>query len=156
MAYPSGATLSKFDYTDHAVGSILAWQQQADCNPAIIWEYGYDPADQLTAAIKKTTGGTPTVAQRLYAYDPAGNRTVEQIDEVTTWSSYDALNRLTTHVPGGALRVVGKVNEAETVTIDGRPALVDASALFRGPVSITAGTSTFGDGCERKRAKPGI
>ena len=59
--YPGGATLSKFDYTYDAVGNILTWQQQADSNPAIAWEYGYDEVDQLTAAIKKTTGSTPTV-----------------------------------------------------------------------------------------------
>jgi hypothetical protein len=107
--YPNTTTLSRFDYTYDAVGNILmftscAWgptptrlaprlrssrgpqalRQQAD-STAVLWAYGYDAADQLTAAIKKSTDPTPVVLTRYgFAYDPAGNRTVEQIDDAVT------------------------------------------------------------------------
>ena len=50
--YPNTSTLSKFDYTYDAVGNILTWRQQADTT-AVIWKYGYDPADQLIGAVRK-------------------------------------------------------------------------------------------------------
>jgi hypothetical protein len=92
--YPGGATLSKFDYTYDAVGNILTWRQQADAT-AVLWEYGYDNADQLTRAVKHATDPQQTVLQRFnYAYDPAGNRLGEQIDDAATSSTYDRLYRV--------------------------------------------------------------
>ena len=58
--YPNAATLSKFDYTYDAVGNILTWRQQADTT-AVMWKYGYDPADQLIAAVKHATDTPETV-----------------------------------------------------------------------------------------------
>ena len=93
--YPNASTLSKFDYTYDGIGNILTWRQQAD-STAVQWKYGYDPADQLTSAVKHATDTNETILQRFaYAYDPAGNRTVEQIDDAITLSAYDNLNRLT-------------------------------------------------------------
>jgi RHS repeat-associated protein len=141
--YPSAATLSKFDYTYDAVGNILTWRQQADTT-TVLWKYGYDPADQLIAAVKHATDTPETVLKRYaYAYDPAGNRTVEQIDDALTLSAYDQQNRLTSQAPGGPLVVAGSLNEPGTVTISGVPAAVDANNNFRGPVSTTSGTNTF-------------
>jgi RHS repeat-associated protein len=141
--YPNASTLSKFDYTYDAVGNILTWRQQAD-STAVLWAYGYDPADQLIAAVKQSTGTPATILQRFaYAYDPAGNRTVEQIDDVVTLSAYDNLNRLTSQVPGGPMVIGGTLNEPGTVTISGKPAAVDANNNFRGTVSTTTGTNTF-------------
>ena len=38
---------------------------------AVLWAYGYDAADQLTWAVKKTTDTLPTVLKRyVYGYDP--------------------------------------------------------------------------------------
>jgi len=55
------------------------WRQQADTT-AVIWEYGYDQADQLTSAVKTSTATPATILQRFaYAYDPGGNRTIEQM-----------------------------------------------------------------------------
>ena len=103
--YPGGATLSKFDYTYDTVGNIMTWRQQADTT-AVLWEYRYDTADQLVAAVKKSTDPTPTVLKRYgYAYDPAGNRTAEQIDDQVTGASYDGLNRLMSGQPAGPLDV---------------------------------------------------
>jgi hypothetical protein len=123
--YPGGATLSKFDYTYDAVGNILTWRQQAD-STAVLWRYGYDSADQLTAAVKESTATPATVLQRYaYGYDRAGNRLFEQIDDQVVAASHDTLNRLLTHTPGGPLQFVGTVNEPATVRIDGQPAVVD-------------------------------
>jgi RHS repeat-associated protein len=141
--YPTAATLSKFDYTYDAVGNILTWRQQADTT-AVVWRYGYDAADQVTRAVKHSTDTQETILQRFaYAYDPAGNRTVEQIDDAATLSSYDTLNRITAQAPGGPLQVAGTLNEPGTVTIAGTPASVDASNGFRGTAPATPGTTTF-------------
>ncbi len=141
---PSAATLSKFDYTYDVVGNILTWQQQADSSSPTIWAYGYDVADQLLSAVKSTTGGSPTVlANYNYRYDVAGNRTEEQIDNVVTGATFNNVNRLTAHMPAGALRVAGQLNEAGSVTIDGTPAYVDAANKFSGTKTLTTGTNTF-------------
>jgi len=141
--YPNAVTLSKFDYTYDGVGNILTWRQQAD-STAVLWRYGYDPADQLIAAVKHATDPPETVLKRYaYAYDPAGNRTAEQIDDAVTLSAYDNLNRLTSQAPGGAMVVAGSLNEPGTVTISGVPAVVDANNNFRGTVPTTSGTNTF-------------
>jgi RHS repeat-associated protein len=141
--YPNAATLSKFDYTYDAAGNILTWRQQAD-STAVMWKYRYDPADQLTAAVKHATDGPETVLKRYaYAYDPAGNRTVEQIDDAVMLSAYDNLNRLMSQAPGGPMVVAGSLNETGTVTISGVPAAVDANNNFRGTVPTASGTNTF-------------
>ena len=141
--YPSGATLSRFDYTYDAVGNIVTWRQQADTT-AVIWEYGYDHADQLVPAVKRATDPQNTILQRFaYGYDPVGNRLFEQIDDnVTTWT-YDKLNRLGAQQAGGVLRVAGMVNEPATVRIDGRPATVDGAGIFAGGIQAVPGTSQF-------------
>lgn len=141
--YPNGSTLSKFDYTYDAVGNIRTWRQQADTT-AVLWKYGYDAADQLTRAVKHATDAQESILQRYgYAYDPAGNRTLEQIDDSVTLSSYDNLNRLTAQAPGGPLVVAGLLNEPGTVTIAGVPTTVDATNGFRGTVPTVAGVNTF-------------
>jgi len=67
--YPNGATLSKFDYTYDAVGNILTWRQQADTT-AVVWEYGYDQADQLVRAVKKATDPQGTIISARGAPPP--------------------------------------------------------------------------------------
>ena len=141
--YPSAATLGKFDYTYDAVGNILTWRQQAD-STAVLWRYGYDAVNQLVSAVKHATDTPETVLQRFaYAYDSAGNRTVEQIDDATTLSVYDNLNRLTSQTPGGPMVIAGSLNEAGTVTISGVPAAVDLQNNFRGSVPMATGTNTI-------------
>jgi RHS repeat-associated protein len=140
--YPTGATLSKFDYTYDVVGNIVTWRQQAD-SAAVLWTYRYDAADQLTSAVKATTDPTAQVLNRYgYAYDPAGNRTVEQIDDAITLTGHDRLNRLITQVAGGPMIVAGAVNEPATVTVQGAPATVSAANDFRGTAPLTSGTNT--------------
>jgi RHS repeat-associated protein len=141
--YPNASTLSKFDYTYDAMGNILTWRQQAD-STAVLWQSGYDQADQLVSAVKHATDTPQTILQRhAYAYDPAGNRTVEQIDDAVTLSAHDNLNRLTSQAPGGPMTIAGSLSEPGTVTISGVPLTVDANNNFRGTVPTTTGTNTF-------------
>ena len=77
--YPNSSTLSKFDYTYDAAGEILTWRQQADAT-AVRWSYGYDLASQLISAVKKDDPETSVLKRYASAYDPAGNRTTEQVD----------------------------------------------------------------------------
>jgi RHS repeat-associated protein len=140
---PGGATLSKFNYTYDSVGNITTWRQQNEANPAQVYEFGYDPADQLTAAILKSTDPTPVLLKRYYyAYDPAGNRTAEQIDDsVKSWT-YNNMNQLVTEAAGGALIFKGTVNEPATVTVGGKPASVTADNRFAGAAVVApAGTT---------------
>jgi RHS repeat-associated protein len=141
---PDASTLSKFDYTYDAAGNILTWQQQADSAAPTIWRYGYDRADQLTAAVHETADPTSAIIKRYaYSYDPAGNRTSEQIDDAVTLATNDNLNRLLTHQPGGVLTFKGTLNEPGTVTINGKPALVDATNRFAVGVPVATGTNTI-------------
>ncbi len=140
---PSGVTLSKFDYTYDPVGNIATWQQQTDTAAPTVYDLAYDAADQLTAGTKRTTDATPTILKRFrYGYDPAGNRTTDQIDDSVVASSYDSFNRLTNQVPGGALRFAGTLSEPATVTIQGKAATVDAANVFRGTAATSSGTNT--------------
>jgi RHS repeat-associated protein len=139
---PGGTTLNKFNYTYDVAGNIKTWLRQTDTNPAEVHELEYDRVDQLTAATLKTTGGSPQVLKRYrYAYDPAGNRTADQVDDAVTGASYDNMNRLLGRQPGGAVSFRGEVNEPSTVSIGGQAATVDASGQFAGQAPAPAGTS---------------
>jgi RHS repeat-associated protein len=139
--YPNSDTLSKFDYTYDAAGNILSWRQQADTT-AVLWEYGYDRADQLLTAVKKSTDPTPTIVTRYaYAYDPAGNRLVEQIDDAVVGATYNNVNELVSQGPSGLIRFEGTVSEPATVTVGGRPALVAPDGSFSASLPVTAGSN---------------
>src|SRR5439155_9541186 len=108
-----------------------------------VQQFGYDLADQLTAATTQTTDPTPTVLKRYaYAFDPAGNRTSEQVDDRIVSASHDSLNRLTSQTSGGALRIAGTLDEPGTVTVQSKPVTVDAANRFQGSVAVTNGTTT--------------
>src|SRR5581483_6537385 len=139
--YPDGTTLSKFDYTYDAAGNIVTWRQQADAT-AVDWAYGYDAADQLTRAVKTADADGALLQRFAYAYDPAGNRLSEQIDDAVTTRSYDALNRLVEQHGGGSVVVKGQVNEPATVTINGAPATVQLDGTFQGTATLTGATTT--------------
>src|SRR5260221_3938476 len=137
----NGSTPSKSDYAYDVGGNILTWRQQAD-SAAVLWSYGYETADQLTSAIKASTDPTPVVLNRYgYAYDPAGNRTVEQIDDVVTGAMYDTMNRLVSQQPSGALRLEGTVSEPATVTVGGKPLGVSSGNRFSGSIPLISGTT---------------
>jgi RHS repeat-associated protein len=137
-----GTTLSKFDYTYDAVGKILTWTQQQDTNPAKAYDFEYVRTDQLRNAVWRTTDQTPTILKRYgYTYDPAGNRTVEQIDNAPVLSAYDNMNRLSSQTPGGTMRFAGTLNEAATVTIEGASATVTSDNRFAGGAQVGSGTT---------------
>jgi RHS repeat-associated protein len=140
---PGGATLSKFDYTYDTAGNILTWRQQNEASPAQVYELGYDDADQLTAAILKSTDPTPVVLKRYYyAYDPAGNRTAAQNDDAVTGATYNNMNQLVSQAAGGALIFKGTVSEPATVTVGGRPATVTADGHFAGQAVVAPSGTT--------------
>ena len=118
---------------------------QADSAARTVFQFGYDAADQLTTAINQTTDATPTVLKRFaYAYDSAGNRTSEQIDDVVTSANHDGLNRLASQQSGGALLFNGTLSEPASVTIQGKPVTVDSNNRFNGSFAGTEwGRSTF-------------
>lgn len=82
------------------------------------------------------------MSRHAYTYDPAGNRTIEQIGDNATLSTHDVLNRLSQQQPGGTLRFAGTISEPATVTIQGKPAVVDATNTFSGAAPTVAGTNT--------------
>ena len=85
---PGDLTLSKFNYTYDSVGNIKKWSQQE----TQIQRKSMGSSTTCTQVVAATVA---TPAKRLrYAYDPAGNRTAEQIDDAVTGASYDKTNRL--------------------------------------------------------------
>jgi RHS repeat-associated protein len=138
----AGTTISKFDYSNDAVGNIESWVQQDDEDPPKAYDFEYDRADQLRSAVWRTTDATPTILGRyIYGYDPAGNRSVEQIDNAPVLSAYDNMNRLSSQSPGGTMRFAGTLNEAATVTIEGASATVTSDDRFAGGAQVGSGTT---------------
>jgi RHS repeat-associated protein len=138
---PGGATLSRFEYTYDTAGNILTWLQQADSDPPKVYHLGYDPVDQLKSAILKSTDPIPVTLKRYYySYDPAGNRTAEQIDDAVTSASYNNMNQLVSQQAGGALVFKGTVSEPASVTVGGKPATVTADNRFEGQAVVPGGT----------------
>jgi len=122
---------------------MLTWRQQADAN-AVSWTYDYDAADQLTAAIKRDTDPQATILKRYeYAYDPAGNRTAEQTDDLVMGATYNTVDELVTQQPVGAMVFAGSINEAANVTVAGTKAVVTPENHFRASVPVTADTNTI-------------
>jgi RHS repeat-associated protein len=139
---PGGATLSSFQYTYDANGMIASWTQQTDNNPAKAYGLERDALDRVVAATWQTTDLTPTVLKRYrYAHDGAGNRTTEQVDDAAVAATHDSLNMLTGLQPGGALSFRGAVNEPASVSVQGKPATVDATNAFQAQAQVGSGTT---------------
>jgi RHS repeat-associated protein len=141
---PGGALLAKFNYTYGPVGTINTWYQQNDPDFSTFQLFEYDGADQLTVAVINGALPSPQLPlQRLaYAYDPAGNRTTEQIDGVGTQAIYNTLNRLVTKQPGGGLLFKGSLDEPGTVTVQASPATMGPDNKFSGRATVPPGVST--------------
>jgi len=132
----TGATLSRYDYDYDLAGNIVLQRRQDGTSAPDQVEFGYDPANQLTLATMKSTDPTPVILKRYgYAYDLAGNRIGEQIDDSATLFSYDNMNRLMGQSPGGLVRVAGSVNEPATVTVQGIGAPVTTGNTFQTQVT---------------------
>ena len=138
---PGAATISQYDYTHDAVGNITTWSQQVGANPAKLYTLGYDAADQLTSAVVSGPNPLPTPSRFAYAYDSAGNRTAQQLDDAVMGASHNNRNQLVSRQPSGALLFKGSVNEAATMTVGGKPAQVGADNSFAGQATVSSGTS---------------
>ena len=77
-----------------------------------------------------------------YAYDVAGNRVAEQLDDAVMGASYNGRNQLTSRQPGGIALFRGTLNEAASVSIQGKPAQVAADNTFVGQAQVASGTSS--------------
>jgi RHS repeat-associated protein len=138
-----GVTLSRFTHGFDTVGNLKTWTQQYGAAAVNAFDLAYDPADQISSAIYRTTDPTPMVLKRYaYAYDPASNRTTEQIDDAPVASTYSDMNRLTSQDGGGALAFRGTVTEAATVSVQGKPAMVTADNRFEGRPDVTPGANS--------------
>jgi RHS repeat-associated protein len=137
----ASAILSKQNYTYYADGNIRTWSQQAGANPAKVFTLAYDNARELTSAVVSGPNPLPVPSRFAYAYDKAGNRIAEQLDDTVTSSSYNGLEELASTQAGGALLFGGTVSEPATVSIGGKPAQVGADNVFRGTATVSSGTS---------------
>ena len=138
-----GTVLSQFDYTYDAVGNISTWQQQLGATGAKVYNLGYDAADQLSSAVQKDASTQQILKNYGYAYDAAGNRTVDAQDSIATTSQYNNRNELTQQAGGAAMPVAGTVSEPATVTVSGTPASVNATNQFAGAAQVGTGTQNF-------------
>ena len=138
----SSAVISKFDYGYDAQGQITSETQQTDTNDPQNWAMLYDNEGKLQNVNVTDTVTSAVLHQYAYTYDPAGNRTREQIDGDIVSSSYNNLNQLTGQSAGGNMVFSGTLNKAGTVSIGGSPAVMtDSDTEFRGTASVT-GTDT--------------
>jgi RHS repeat-associated protein len=85
--------LSQFLYSrDIPAGRITSWSEQFGTQPAAMYTFDYDSADQLVSSTVTNSG--VLVNRFAYAYDLAGNRLNEQDGGATNAASYNALNQL--------------------------------------------------------------
>ncbi len=135
---PGNTPLSSFGYAyDHA-GRITTWVRQTDSNPALTAVFGYDAADQLTAAAVQTSSA---VTDYNYIYDQAGNRTSEQINNGVSAATVNNLNQVTGISPSGPIHFTGTLNEPANVTVNGVAAAVDSSNNFAADIPLSAGAN---------------
>ena len=141
--------LSKFDYTYNPVGTIATWQQQTDTSTPTLWKCGYDNADQLRSVTETNTSTGAILAQDVYGFDPAGNRTSEQQGfniRSTTYNSENQIHQIlgantSTTLP---LQFNGTLSKPSQVTVAGQPATYGNyySTNFSGVASVMEGTNT--------------
>jgi len=113
----TNGVISKFNYEYDVNGQITKWTQQADADTSKAFNFAYDAVDQLVAATV-TTNVTAVLKRYAYAYDKAGNRTSEQIDNAVTKATHNNLNQLVSQAgSGGPMRFLGTVSEPAIVTL---------------------------------------
>jgi RHS repeat-associated protein len=136
-----GTALSQFDYTYDAVGNIKTWTQQRGTDPAKVYTLGYDAADQLLTATVTGPNPLPVPGRFRYAYDNAGNRSAEELDDAGTGATYNNRNQLTSRQPGGTLLFRGTLSEQATVTVQGKPTQVAPDNSFAAPAQVSSGAT---------------
>ncbi len=136
----TGQVIESFGYA-YDIRNLITHQTNVVNGITSVWSYTYDLAQRLLAA-SQTTNGVP--ARRFsYAYDRAGNRTSEQVDNSASTETANPLNQLTAQTGGGIVRVAGYLNETGTVTIAGEPARMTSATNFEGEVIGCVGNSTI-------------
>jgi len=139
---PNGTTvISRFDYEYNADGQITKWTQQADAATPTAYSFAYDTANQLLNATLQNTSSGAILKQYGYAYDPAGNRTSEQVDSQISGATPNNLNQLTTRNGTGQMRFWGVVDKPAVVTVGGQPAPITEGSNFSGFATVSAGTN---------------
>ncbi len=76
-------------------------------------------------------------ARDCYRYDKGGSR---QIGNAVTAATHDAGNRVRTLSATGPIRIAGQLSEPANVTVNGKPASVDAANVFTADVTLAPGT----------------
>jgi RHS repeat-associated protein len=140
----TNGTLSKFDYGYDPAGQITNWTQQADTNVATAYTFQYDAGYQLLNAVLKSTGpGAAVLRQYGYGYDLAGNRTSEQIDTGVSQQIYNSVNQLTSRASGsGPMQFAGGLDKQGTVTVGGNAATMNHQTTnFVGYGNVSLGTN---------------
>ena len=137
-----GATISEFDYQYDGLGRIKQWTQQAGAATPQVMTPEYDREDQLLGALIAPQGQAVAKAYD-YTYDPAGNRTTEQVETkgtsstfAVTASTFNNVNQLNVRQGTGSrpVKFRGTVNEPATVTVNGL-----AAAMKQDPNSTSNG-----------------
>ena len=69
--------------------------------------------------------------------------TVVVIDDAVLGVTVDSRNRLVSQQPSGNLRIAGELDEAASVTVNGKVASIDASHRFTATTPIGSGANVF-------------
>jgi RHS repeat-associated protein len=144
----SGTTLSRFNYEYNDVDQITKWTQKS-VGTEKYFDLSYDQADQLIAATQKKTSNNSLVKRFAYHYDPAGNRTTEQIDNALNSAIHNSLNQITTTSPGGEYRIKGSLSEFSKVSFSNSTngavdsATVDENNVFTGSINVVPGKNVI-------------
>jgi RHS repeat-associated protein len=146
-ADPSPTVISQFDYTYRQDGAIDTWKVDQG-GGATTRTFGYDGARQLTSATRRD--GSQTVLESIfYGYDKAGNRI--QIGSAATTAprnfEVNNLNQLLSERDHGRTTFSGFLDEAATVTVNGKPAKVTSTGgaapfKFEALVDLAMGANT--------------
>lgn len=133
------------------MGNITNWAEQADANTPTVQAMQYDPVNQLlnSTTFSNTVAGA-ILKQYAYNYDPAGNRTSEQIGTTNaaialSQSAYNSDNQVTNRISnGGKMIFAGNISRAGTVTVNSAPAAMSVPTTnFVGYVNTTTGTNVI-------------
>ena len=115
--------MSQFNYVYDPVGNITNWTQQEGSATPTVGVMQYDPINQLlnSTTFSNTIAGA-ILKQYAYGYDPAGNRTSEQIGTTTnlpaavSQSSYNNDNQVINRTSGsGPVMFAGSIGRQGTV-----------------------------------------
>lgn len=139
-----GTILSRFKYEYNNVDQITKWTQKT-LGSEKYFDLSYDQADELLAATQKKTSNDNLVKRYAYHYDPAGNRTTEQIDNMLNSAIHNSLNQVTATAPGGQYRIKGSLSEFSKVSLSNSTngavdsASVDENNVFTGSINVVPG-----------------